>query len=580
MSDTAPLFSIVTPVYATPLDVLADTIGSVLAQHHLDWEWILVDDCSPDPQVRELIREHAVRDRRLRLIERSENGHIVAASNDGVAAAHGEFLVLLDHDDLLAPDALARVARHVTKFEDVDYLYSDEDKVDEDGAFFAEFRKPRWSPERLRGQMYTSHLSVMRTSLVREVGAFREGYDGSQDHDLALRVGERARRVVHIPHVLYHWRAIPGSASADIDAKPYATDAGLRAVQNHLDRVGIKGRVERGSEAGRYVIQRELAPEIKVSLIIPTLGQSALVFGERRVLVVETVRSALARTDHENIEIVVVYDEPTPGEVLEELGDIAGDRLVLEPFQKPFNFSEKINVGALRATGDRLVFLNDDVEAVSQRWLENLVGPLDESEVGLTGAKLYFSDGSIQHAGHGYWGKHYHHPFRFWTREESGPFGELVVNREVTGVTAACSAMRRDLFLDIGGFSEALPSNFNDVDLCYKVSRGGHRIVWVANCELFHFESQTRDGTVQPWERHLVVRRWGIPDRDLYTPSSMAHPMMDPHSLLDAQMLEPLTRSVSDRRRAYTGKRGSRRSSRASQGEGGQDSRARGSART
>lgn len=535
---SAPLFSIVTPVYEPPLAVFEETFASVVAQEHTDWEWILVDDASPSPQVRDFIREQAATDPRIRLVERAENGHIVKASNDGVDAARGEFIAFVDHDDLLAANALKAMARHIGANDDVDYLYSDEDKADEDGNLHSEFRKPRWSPERLRGQMYTSHLSVMRTSLVREVGAFREGYDGSQDHDLALRVSERARRVVHVPQVLYHWRAIAGSAAADIDAKPYATIAGQRAVQDQLDRLGIRGRVEQGREAGRYVIERELDPEVKVSIIIPTLGGSALVFGERRVLVEETVRTALEKTDHDNVEVVVVYDEPTPPRVLERLRELAGDKLVLEEFTKPFNFSEKCNVGALRATGERLVFLNDDVEVISDRWLENLVGPLDEPDVGLTGAKLYFSDSSIQHAGHGYWGKHYHHPFRFRTREDSGPFGELIVNREVTGVTAACAAIRREVFLGIGGFTEALPSNFNDVDFCYKVNHHGYRTVWVANCELFHFESQTRDGTVQSWERHFVVRRWGIPDKDLYTPAAIASPMLDPHRLLDMQLVD------------------------------------------
>ena len=536
MPDAHPLFSIVTPVYAPGLDVLRETIASVLEQQHEDWEWVVVDDASPDPAVREVLREAASRDRRVRVVERAENGHIVAATNDGVAVASGEFLVFLDHDDLLTPDALSAMAAEIARFPDVDYLYSDEDKVDESGNLSGAFAKPDWSPERLRGQMYTSHLSVMRTSLVREVGGLRAGYDGSQDHDLALRVGERARRVVHVPRVLYHWRSVPGSAAADIGAKPYATQAGQRAVQDHLDRLGIPATVKQGREPGRYVIQRELPADVRVSVVIPTLGQSAVVFGERRVMVEDTVRSALEHTEHDNLEIVVVYDAPTPATVLDRLRELAGDRLVLVPFLKPFNFSEKINVGVLRSTGDRVVFLNDDVEVISPRWLENLVGPLGEPDVGLTGAKLYFSDGSIQHACHGYWRKHYHHPFRYWTREESGPFGELIVNREVTGVTAACSAMRRETFLEIGGFPEALPSNFNDVDLCYKVGRAGYRTVWVANCELFHFESQTRDGAVQAWERHFVVRRWGIPDVDRFTPAAVAAPMMDPHSLLDSRI--------------------------------------------
>jgi len=539
MAGPSPQFSIVTPVYAPPIDVLADTIASVLAQEHADWEWVLVDDASPDPDVRRVIADAAGQDGRIRLVERDTNGHIVAASNDAVAEARGEFLVFLDHDDLLTPDALARMARAIDAEPDADYLYSDEDKVGDDGELFGRFTKPVWSPERLRGQMYTSHLSVMRTALVREVGAFREGYDGSQDHDLALRVSERARRVVHVPEVLYHWRAVAGSAAADINAKPYADDAGRRAVQDQLDRLGIAGTVGPGREPGRYVIERRLDPAVRVSIVIPTIGQSATVFGERRVMVVDTVRSALEHTDHDNLELVVVHDMPTPPEVLDSLREIAGDRLTLVEYALPFNFSQKINLGCLHASGERLVFLNDDVEVISPRWLENLVGPLDEPDVGLTGAKLYFSDGSIQHAGHGYWNKHYHHPFRYWTREESGPFGELVVNREMTGVTAACSAMRRDVFLEVGGFPEALPSNFNDVDLCYKVAHLGYRTVWVANCELFHFESQTRDGTVSAWERHFVVRRWGIPDVDHFTPADIATPMMNPHRLLDARLAEP-----------------------------------------
>ena len=536
MSAQAPLFSIVTPVYDTPLDVLAETLESVLAQENQDWEWILVDDLSPGEGQRDLIRRVADGDDRIRLVERTENGHIVAATNDGVAQARGEFLVFLDHDDLLTSDALSRVARRIAAHPDVDYLYSDEDKIGASGETYGEFRKPDWSPERLRGQMYVSHLSVVRTSLVREVGGLRAGYDGSQDHDLALRVTERARRVVHIPHVLYHWRAVAGSAATEIDAKPYAAEAGRRAVQDQLDRLGIRGRVKHGREPGRYAIERELDPETSVSIIIPTLGSSATVFGERRVLVVETVRTLLKHTDHDNLEIVVVHDTPTPAEVLDELRELAGPRLVLVEYAKPFNFSEKVNLGALHASGVRLVFLNDDIEVISDRWLENLVGPLDEPDVALTGAKLLFSDSSIQHACHAYWNTHYHHPFRFWSSQESGPFGELVVNREVTGVTAACSAMDRDTFFEIGGFTEALPSNFNDVDLCYKVAGTGRRTVWVANSVLFHFESQTRDGSVQPWERHLVIRRWGIPEDDSFTPAAMARPNLDPHRLLDARL--------------------------------------------
>jgi O-antigen biosynthesis protein len=514
----APLFSIVTPVYEPPVDVLDDTIASVLAQDFDDWEWILVDDRSPSEAVRELIRDHAARDPRIRLVERETNGHIVAASNDGIDAARGEFIVLLDHDDLLTPDALSANAERIGRHDDVDYLYSNEDKVDDEGNLYDEFRKPAWSPERLRGQMYTSHLSVMRAEVVRRVGKFREGYDGSQDHDLALRVGEVARRVVHIPEVLYHWRAVVGSASADINAKPYATIAGAKAVQDHMDRLGLAAEVGQGPVPGHYRVTRRLDPAVRVSVVIPTIGQSALIWGSRRVMVVEAVRSLLARTHHDNLEIVVVYDEPTPEAVLEELREVAGDKLVLLRFTRPFNYSEKMNVGCLRASGDRLVFLNDDVEVISDDWLEQLVAPLDEPDVGMTGARLYFSDETVQHAGHAYARGHYLHPFRDLPRDSYGPFGALIINREASGVTAACSAMRRDTFVKVGGFSEALPANFNDVDLCYKVRRRGERIVYVAAVELYHFESRSRERAVHDWERDLVRGRWGVPREDPFEP--------------------------------------------------------------
>jgi glycosyltransferase involved in cell wall biosynthesis len=520
----APLFSIVTPVYDPPLDVLKECIESVLAQDFEDWEMILVDDFSPSEAVPTVIAHYAAEDARIRLVERDTNGHIVVASNDGLDAARGEFVALLDHDDLLAPTALSRVAAEIERHDDVDYVYTDEDKVGADGRFYGTFHKPDWSPERLRGQMYTSHLSVLRTELVREVGGFREGFEGSQDHDLVLRVTEQARRVVHVPEVLYHWRAVEGSTAVDIEAKPYANDAGLRAVQDHLDRLGVAATAVAGAESGRYEIRRALDPAVRVSLVIPTMGQSAVILGESRVLVVEAVRSALAHTDHEDVEVVVVHDTPTPPHVLDQLREVAGERLVLVPFDAPFNFSTKMNLGVSHASGERVVFLNDDVEAISDGWLEQLVAPLDEPGVGLTGAKLYYADQTVQHAGHAYFNAGYHHPFRFRTRDEAGPFGELFVSREVTGVTAACAAMTRETYIEIGGFTETLPANFNDVDLCYKVGRAGLRVLFIANSELFHYESQTRVPQVAEWERLAVVSRWGTPTEDAYLRSELAMP--------------------------------------------------------
>jgi len=512
------MFSIVTPVYNPPIHALRDTIDSVLAQTHTDWEWILVDDKSTDPEVLATLRAAAGRDSRIRVIEREVNGHIVAASNDGVAAARGEFIALLDHDDLLAPKALERNAEVIDEHDDVDYIYSDEDKVDESGKHYDTFEKPIWSPERLRAQNYCCHFSVLRTSLVRQVGSFRAGYDGSQDHDLILRVTEQARRVEHISEVLYHWRVVPGSEAGVSGAKPYAADAARRAVQDHVDRVGIAAEVVPGPFPGILQLHRTLPAERTVSIIIPTIGSSGLVWGRERVLVVEAVRTALANTQHQNLEIVVVYDAPTPPQVLAELREIAGSKLVLVPFTEEFNYARKMNFGVLASRGEYLILLNDDVEIRTPNWVEELVAPLAEPDVGMTGAMLLFSSNTIQHVGHAYYRGHYAHPGSFTPYRAAGLWSSHHINREVSGVTAACAGMRREVFLEVGGFSEQFPGNFNDVDLCYKVAMADYRIITLGVVELFHFETMTREKGVKRWELKQARDRWGYPIRDPYTP--------------------------------------------------------------
>ncbi len=513
-----PLFSIVTPVYEPPLDVLREMIESVRSQTFDDWELVLVDDRSPSEQVRVILREAAAQDRRIRVIERATNGRIVAASNDAVDAARGEFIVFMDHDDLMAPTALAEVKKAIDGEPLVDYLYTDEDKVDADNNHYNEFRKPEWSPERLRGQMYTGHLSVMRADLVRKVGGFHTGFDGSQDHDLTLRVTEQARAVVHIPQVLYSWRVVPGSAAGDVNAKPYARDAGRRAVQAHLDRIGISARVTVSDIPGCYRVVRDTDPDQLVSVVIPTRGGSGLVWGQRRCFVVECVRSIVAKAGPVRVEIVIVYDTATPARVLDQLRDIVGDRLVLVPFDEPFNFSAKCNVGFLASSGDVIALLNDDMEVISDDFLAQLVAPLAEPDVGMTGAYLLYSDGTLQHAGHAYVDGHYAHAFQGVSEDDPGPFGVLRINREVSGLTAACVALRRKTYEDVGGFWEELPGSFNDVDFSFKVRAAGYRLVWLADVKLYHFESRTRDKTVLPFEHQLVLARWGLPERDDYLP--------------------------------------------------------------
>jgi O-antigen biosynthesis protein len=513
-----PFFSILTPVYNPGLDVLQEMIDSVLAQSFTDWELVLVDDLSPEDGVRTVLRDAAAADDRIRVVERATNGGICAASNDAVEAAQGEFLALLDHDDLLTPDALEAMHAAIQSEPDVDYLYSDEDKIDEEGNHFALFRKPPWSPERLRAQMYTCHFSVLRASLVREVGGFRLGFDGSQDHDLVLRVTERARRVVHLPHVLYHWRAIASSTALSGEAKPYAVDARLRAVEDHIERTGLDATAYLEPRTGSVLLRRQLPTDALVSIIIPTRGTARRVWGRARVLVVEAVRSVLEKGGHDRVEFVVVHDDSTPDAVLAELRNLLGERLTLVPYDAPFNFSEKCNLGVLAAKGDLLVVLNDDTELMSENFLPDLVGPLLEPDVGLTGANLRFADTTAQHVGLVFKNGHAIHVSPRTSLSDPGHFAALVINREVSGVTGACIAVRRETYERVGGMTETLPVNFNDVDFSLKVAHLGLRIVWVSTAKAFHFESQTRVAKVEPWERERLLRRWAIPRNDPYLP--------------------------------------------------------------
>jgi glycosyltransferase involved in cell wall biosynthesis len=514
----APRFSVVTPVYDPPLDVLGEMIDSVVSQTEMDWELILADDHSPSAAVLPYLRDRAGQDPRIRVLALPENLGIVGASNAAFDAAVGEFTVLIDNDDLLTRDALARVAEAVAAQPDVDYLYSDEDKVGEDGTFYDRFAKPDWSPERLRGHMYTGHLSVLRTSLVRSVGGFRPGYDGSQDHDLALRVTEQARAIVHIPEVLYHWRAISGSAAVDIGAKPYAWDAGVRAVDDHLRRVGIAGHAERGPAPSHYRVVRE-PDHSPTSIVIPTRGTSGSIHGEERVFVVEAVRSVIEHSDHPELEFVIVADADTPESVIRELEAVAGERLTLVHYDEPFNFSRKCNVGFLAARHDVVVFLNDDTEAISPAVIETLIAPLREPGVGMTGARLLFEDGSLQHGGHRYGNGEFTHAYLGAPPEYPGEFSALFTNREASGLTAACLAVTRDVFERAGGFSETLPVNYNDVDLSKKVHDVlGLRLLWLRDVVLSHFESKTRVNVIGQGEYDAIHARWGVPERDPYLP--------------------------------------------------------------
>jgi GT2 family glycosyltransferase len=413
----------------------------------------------------------------------------------------------MDHDDLLESSALELVARVIAGDSRIDFLYSDEDRLDTDGLTRDAFLKPDWSPDRLRSHMYVGHLLVLRRSLVVEIGGFRIGFDGSQDYDLALRVSERARHIVHIPEVLYHWRLTPGSVSAEAD--PAVFDAARRALEDHAERIGITARVEQTHPAGVYRMHREVKGEPLVSLVIPTRGSRGTVRGRERIFVVEAVKSILDTSTYTNLEFVIVADRSMDRDVERRLKKILGKRLTLLWYDLPFNYSHKTNLGVAASSGEYLVLLNDDIEVISPDWIEVLLGLAQQPDVGLVGTMLYFEDRSIQHAGHLYADQGLGHIAYARPGNQAGPSFGLLVEREVSGVTAACAMISYRNYIAVGGLSRLLPVNFNDVDLSLKIARTGLRIIWTPHAELYHFESKSRVPIVMASELEIITKRWG-----------------------------------------------------------------------
>jgi O-antigen biosynthesis protein len=520
----APLFSILTPVFDTPVDVLEAMLASVRRQRWEGWELCLVDDCSTEPHVRPQLEAAAAAEPRIRSVSREENGGIVAASNDALAVARGEFVVLLDHDDALHPDALALVAAAIEANPEADYVYTDEDKIDRAGRHQVPFFKPDWSPERMRTQMYTCHLSVLRRSLVEQVGGFDPEFEGSQDWDLVLKVSEQARQVAHVPRVLYHWRTLESSAAGGgEEAKPWAFEAGTRAVQAHCDRIGLPAEVERDRRSpGVYHLHPRLAEPPLVSIVIPTAGQCREVRYEKVVLAEHCVQSIVAKSTYENYEIVCVIDSDADGELRKRLRSAGGDRLRLVEFDEPFNFSAKVNRGAVKADGEHLLLLNDDMEVVTPDWIERLTMYSAMPEIGAVGGRLIWEDGRLQHAGilfenGGYPG----HIYRGFAGDFNGYSNNVLVAQNYLAVTGACMMTSRAAFEEVGGFSTTFPLNYNDMDYCLKQRMLGRRVVYDPDTVLYHFESSSRSTEVEDWEKEQLLARW--------LPLTILDPSTNPH---------------------------------------------------
>lgn len=486
-----PLISVVMPVRDTPEKPLRQTIESVLGQIYESWELCIADDASPEPHVGNLLRSYAARDPRIRIVLRSSRGGISEAAGSAFALASGSWAAILSPGDVLSPHALAEVAFEIARVPDAELIYSDEDKIDETGRLrFDPHFKPGFSRELFRSQNYLSHLTVHRAANIRAVGGWRKGFEGSEDYDLNLRIFERIdpARIRHIPKILYHARAASGSPAAEAGRESPAYEAGLRALAEHVARTGLRASVEPAPQ-GPYYRLRPAVPEPQplVSLIIPTRDKVDLL---RRC-----IGSIQARTTYAPYEILVIDNGSTETETLAYLAAIAGEpRVRVLRYDKPFNFSAINNFGVGQAAGALVGLINNDIEVISPDWLTEMVSWATQPDVGCVGAKLYYPNDTIQHAGVVLGvGGIANHAHLHQDRATFGYFGRAVVLNNYSAVTGACLLVRKSLFQEVGGLNEKdLAVAFNDVDFCLKVREAGYKNVWTPYAEMYHFESVSR----------------------------------------------------------------------------------------
>ncbi len=490
-----PEISVLMPVYNTPPDVLRAAVESVRAQIYPRWQLCMANDGSDRAETLRIL-DGLRSDERVRVVDLPGSSGISGATNAALALATGDFVAFLDHDDELKPHALAQVARWLDADPTIDLLYSDEDKLDPAGELYDPHIKPEWSPDLLTTQNYICHLTVARRSLVEKVGGLRSQFDGSQDYDLLLRLSEQTDRIAHIPEPLYSWRAVPGSAAADAEAKPYAIDAGRRAVADALRRRGYGNRVDTTGRIGFFRARYPIPGNPKVSIIVPTK--------DGRFLLERCLESVIRKTTYRNYEIVVIDNQSTDGATLSYL-ETGPWRVIRYPHR--FNYARMMNLAARLVDGDALLFLNNDTEIITPEWIEGLLEHAMRPEVGAVGGRLYFGNGEPQHegimTGIGGWAHNTNHR-GFWGRGEA--------TRNVSAVTGACTMIRPSVFARVGGNDERLRVAYNDVDLCLRIRQAGYQVVYTPHVELYHHESSTRGKFEHEEDGPLFGLRWQVRD--------------------------------------------------------------------
>ena len=497
-----PLISIIMPVYNAPIRFLKEAIESVSNQVYPNWELCIADDHSTEKRVHKLLHVFSVKDKRIQIHYRTENGHISATSNDALAMAKGEFVLLMDHDDLLSANCLWEMVKAINAIPKADILYSDEDKIDERKYHQNAHFKPDWAPDHLLSRNYLGHVTVLKRSLINMIGGFRLGLEGSQDYDLMLRATEQTSNIIHIPKVLYHWRIHQHSAAQGEDVKPYAYVAAKKALEEALTRRGLQGDVKYLSGLRGYRIDYQISSQDLISIIIPTKDQTALLKN--------TIDSIIELTRYKNYEIIVLNNNSTSKEFYNWVAEYkqkypALIQIVDAHF--PFNFSKLMNLGNSLAKGKHLLLLNNDVEIIHGDWLETMLSYSQQQRIGAVGVRLLYPDDTIQHAGvvvglGGIAG----HTFVGSYKDEAGYFNYIQSVNNYSAVTAACLMCRKEVFESVGGMDETFEVEYNDVDFCLKIMEAGYNNVYLPQVELYHYESATRGHPHQSkssYERHL-----------------------------------------------------------------------------
>lgn len=482
----APKISILVPVYNTPETFLRQMIESVQKQTYGNWELCIANANPANEQVKVILKEYTANDARVKVTDVPENEGIAQNTNKALEIADGTFIGLLDHDDVLAENALYEVVKELNKAVDTDVIYTDEDKVSTAmDEYFSPNFKPDFNLDMLRSNNYFCHFFVAKKELIETVGGFRGEYNGAQDYDLFLRCIEKAERIAHIPKILYHWRVHQESTADNPLSKMYAYDAGQKAIEQHLKRCGVTAEVSKTENLGFYRVKYQQEGSPLVSILIPNKDQKDTLD--------QCLKSIEARTDYENYEIIIIENNSTEQETFEYYKQIKNPKIRVIEWKDEFNYSAINNFGVRHAKGEYLLFLNNDIEVINSDWLGEMLSNCQREEVGAVGAKLYYPDNTVQHAGvivgiGGDAGS----VFVGLKRGYTGYMHRASIQQNLSAVTAACMMVKKSVFEEVGGFEEELKVAFNDIDFCLKIREKGHLIVYDPYVELYHYESKTR----------------------------------------------------------------------------------------